>query len=343
MNLFLEADAKLKQVNPSDTVWDKEDIELTLFHKCNLSCSFCKLPQGDSTGLSEIEIENKFKILRQYLDRCTKDILDVEILGGEIFNDLTPDSVLKKIETEVIKTNNYNHKKLNFTFTTNLIFKKSTRVKRIIEDLKKKNIELSLMVSYDPLGRYPGSLALDLFKANEKILSEHITNVGFIVLKGLSQWLDGDTEYLDYLYSRHPLYMSLYHSNDFLYGKPEQDILARPLADEVVECIKKISIKYPKTYPLDEIQLRANKELSSNEKADSCTTRLMIQPDDKIFFCGTTGFGKKQEDVLQVMKKNDCFMCEYYPHCFVYCYDELEIINEDGRCFYKEMYESLKD
>lgn len=335
------ADSLVKTNNLSNTIFDKEDLEITFFHKCNLSCSFCKLPRESEVGIDKESVESKFKTVRDYIERSTKNDFEIELLGGELFNDKISDEILMEIKKGVIETSRQSSKEVNFILSTNLVFDKEDRVLKLLADLEKEGIAIDFAISYDPSYRYHEGGQEETFKRNEKIFSKFITKVNFIILNGFEEYIKEDTPYFDYLYSKYPMMLSFFHTNRFLYGDRISDLKIRPNIDQLREVFRTLKDHYPEVYPVQLFNERANKRIKSFREKITCKGRVIIQPDNQVYTCAHSGHGRKEAEILEIMGEKGCFACEYYTNCYVYCYDELRSVDLD-KCFYKEIYDELR-
>lgn len=137
------------------------EIVLYLFEKCNLRCEFCfqehdhaKINYTYIKHLPEAAFQLMSKELRAY---PTIKSFDIRMLGGEIFSDDLPDSLLdlygdvvKEIRAKMKEY--YPDVNVDFICTTNGVWKNRDRVKKFLKKYSFKNI---ISISIDFIGRYP--------------------------------------------------------------------------------------------------------------------------------------------------------------------------------------------
>ena len=112
-----------------DKMPDSTEIELHLFEFCNLSCAFCGQDHDSTEGMNTIE--EKALQVTDFMKKSNMNSHIVNIMGGEIFNDLVPDDTFEsyikfyKIINSWCDDNNHT---VRFNWVTNLIFLKKTSI-----------------------------------------------------------------------------------------------------------------------------------------------------------------------------------------------------------------------
>lgn len=164
------------------------EIVLYLFTKCNLRCEFCFQDHNVKNYIDEEYFntlaDRAFHLMEDEMKaHPTIKSFDIRMLGGEIFSDDIPDSVLERygvIVTDIRNkmSKNYPDVNVDFIVTTNGVFKKRDR---IINFLNKYSFKKIISVSIDFVGRYP----TDEVKQTAYDTMKYLADNGFFARAGV--------------------------------------------------------------------------------------------------------------------------------------------------------------
>ncbi len=135
-----------------DKLPDSTEIELHLFEFCNLNCAFCGQDHDSTVGMNKESILEKADTVIAFMENNELDSHIVNLMGGEIFNDLVPDYVFDAYRAFRDRVNDWvvrNNQTVRFNWVTNLIFDQTDRVERFISECDNSYIS----TSYDFAGR----------------------------------------------------------------------------------------------------------------------------------------------------------------------------------------------
>ena len=173
-----------------------------LFDKCNLACKFCF--EANKTKTIDLNyIKNLPNIFfEQYNQRCDKqdiNVIEITMMGGEVFNDTLPDSIFQ-IYQEVVHQTHHLFKQtqisVKFNWLSNGVFKKRDRIDQLL-----LNTNSTISFSYDCVGRFPSNVQKNMMLANVKYYSENKKLNAILITPtklSIKQYIQGksDIEYL---------------------------------------------------------------------------------------------------------------------------------------------------
>ena len=147
-----------------------------LFDKCNLACKFCF--EANKTKTIDYQyITNLPNTFWQQFsareDQAQFNTIEITMMGGEVFNDVLPDSLFDTYQQVV--DNTYQIFKdtglvIKFNWLTNGVFKKRDRVDQLLHNTKS-----TISFSYDCVGRFPSNVQKNMMLENVKYYSNKKT------------------------------------------------------------------------------------------------------------------------------------------------------------------------
>jgi hypothetical protein len=333
----------LKQLLASK-VQDSSEIEHHLFELCNLNCSFCGQDHDSKEGIDTI-LEKAHQTV-EFMRNSPLKNHTVNVMGGEIFNDLVPDSVFDdyyKFYTVINDYANLNNLTVRINFVTNLIFTKNTEaVKRLLK-LCGDNVWIS--TSYDFAGRGLDLNRMMMFKRNLEIFKSRIGVVGFVLAKPSIRKLiaDKDKFFKEVLYMNFPLYFDWY--------VPENSAdKMMPSEQDLLDALLFVAKKYPKIEPVKSM-------LENRENKMTCFSlnKTTILPDGKEVKCRYMEYEPEQFEtpidystnsgiINAHLERNECFSCEWYTRCPLVCFVQSDWAGRERLpvCFMKTFFNTTK-
>lgn len=301
-------------------VQDSSEIEHHLFEKCNLNCSFCGQDHDSEEGMDTI-LEKAHQTVA-FMATSPLRSHTVNVMGGEIFNDLIPESVFEDYYTFYRIINDYaaaNDLTVRINFVTNLIFGKNlTHVKHL---LGRCNDNAWISTSYDFAGRGLDLNRMMQFKRNLAELKPYIGVVGFVLAKPSIRKLiaDKDKFFKDELYANFPLYFDWY--------VPENSAdKMMPSEQEMLDALLFVADKYPQIEPVKSL-------LENEENKMTCFSlnKTTILPDGREVKCRYMEYEAEQfltpidystnSGIINAhLERNECFSCEWFNRCQFRCF-----------------------
>lgn len=175
-----------------------------LFDKCNLNCKFCF--EANKTKTIDVEYIKSLpqKFWNEYnarLDRDQFNVIEITMMGGEVFNGVLDDSLYQIyrdicFETyQIFQQNNCNID-ININWLSNGVFKNRDRVDQLLKETRS-----TISFSYDCVDRFPSNRQRDMMLSNVKYYSEnHYLNAILITptKRSIASYIAGksDIEYL---------------------------------------------------------------------------------------------------------------------------------------------------
>jgi radical SAM protein with 4Fe4S-binding SPASM domain len=334
----------LKQLLASK-VQDSSEIEHHLFELCNLNCSFCGQDHDSKEGIDTI-LEKAHQTV-EFMRNSPLKSHTVNVMGGEIFNDLVPDTVFSDYYEFYSIINNYakgNNLTVRVNFVTNLIFSKNTsNVQKLLEQCG-DNVWIS--TSYDFAGRGLDLNRMMMFKRNLEIFKPRIGVVGFVLAKPSIRKLiaDKDKFFKEVLYMNFPLYF------DYYVPEASSDKMM-PSDQEMLDAFSFIAENYPEVEPVK--SMLKNKE---NKMTCFSLNKTTITPDGKEVKCRYLKYDAEQFEtpidystnagiINTHLERNECFSCEWYMRCTLGCFVSSDWAARERLpiCFMKTFFNTAKD
>lgn len=337
----------LKEILYTSRLPNTGDIEAFLWYKCNLNCRFCKQPHTSNDGLSIESLQEKCRVISKFVTTTTCPKYIVTILGGELFGDFVDDILITEMLLQFSSINNkakLNNKHVEFGFSSNLIFNNVARVKTFLEILRNYyEVHSQFCISYDLIGRDLNKEQLELFKKNESELSEFIDVWNFnLTVDNCMALVNGyRDDYFEYLYETYPVTPSVYYDYEQTWGKPEETYSQRPSELLVLEAIKVLDKKYPRS-------MSKWREQSHMIKKSSLTCpkqKITILPDNSIKYCLENNSCGNGDLMLKMAEQKGCLACKYLDYCQQDCMHAAidNNIEQIKPCLQQAIYDHLKE
>ena len=336
----------LKQLLKNKTN-DSSEIEIHLFEFCNLSCRFCGQDHSSTVGFNTIK-QKAFDVI-DFMSKSSKNSHIINVMGGEIFNDLIEDRLLRDYDTfaNIIYENSVESgQEVLINWVTNLIFKKVDRIKDFFEKLDEVGIKSNISTSYDFEGRGYAGNANSLFAKNLEKFNDRIYTIGFVLTKpSIENLLKDDDTFFRELYKKYTLF--------FDYYVPEEtncDELM-PSDRELLSAFLFTARNFPEVYPVrDWIQN------SENKLTCYSLDKITILPDGRKVTCRYLNYKKdvfktpidystNEGIITTFIKENECITCEYFKRCSMRCFVQADWVNRKSMpaCLYKTFFKVIKE
>lgn len=305
------------------------EIELTLFENCNINCNFCFHDKKSTIGLSTTEINSKLPLIQQFMHKRqnTVELMQINVVGGELFQDRYMErlccdyiNLAKQIKR---LANQYNHK-LRIVWVSNFLFKKSFKVRQMIDTLRTNNIDTHLIVSYD----FDGRPISNQYKNNISYFGpEYIISVNLVgTTQSIHKFMLDDDDYFKQLYKTYNIYF-----DDFIPDKGTDNKI--PTDSLMYQWYTFIADNYPKIEPV--AGLIHNRQ---NQMHCLSLNKITIFPDNRISNCRWYRYDQSDFNTKFDIKDNagmmqqyidtmGCLSCEYYNKCGFRCFTQWDWSN----------------
>lgn len=314
-------------------------IDCVLLEKCNLNCLHC----FQNHTQKEISIDylkslpNKLNLLISALlkKHPNTKILKLSIRGGELFQDSISDEFINTYKDIILSQYSTHKIKIQCHVMSNGIY---NNIERVINFLKDINSKITL--SYDSFGRFTSKKQRSLFINNFNELKNNnlIENIAITLTKPAIKNYVEDPKQLK-VFENINLDINNYvptKNKDFLLPTDEDIfIFFKTLLDnDIFNCIYLQSLL--------ENTLDSNKKIT---KACNCKNTVIFYENKLHYSCNIyipsldliQFYGKdfkhiKEEDAVEYitkkgMTKRNCFLCEHYNNCSMYCW--MQLCHED--------------
>lgn len=322
---------------------DYSEIEIFFFEHCDLRCAHCFQDHTSTLGMDESSILSKLSIIENFFKNNQKQIVHMNVMGGELFQDHLLDEFLP-IYSKFIKGVNelsvkYN-KTIVYCFVTNLMTTRHEQFKNWLDEHS-----LKINVSYDSSGRFNINQML-LFKRNIEIYKDYINTVSSVATKqNIDIILANKDSYFNYLYENFTYYW------DQLTPGPTVPTVLVPSEKQYLDFLLHLIDKYPKCTNLTAF---TNKK-QHNKMSCPSLNKLVIEANNNTSSCRIEKH-KNSTDFISIVRKTndeiiekfidekDCFSCEYFSRCSFSCfvrYDWKRLVKDFDGCIYKEIYKKV--
>ena len=330
----------LKNKVPNST-----EVELHLFEFCNLSCSFCGQDHKSTEGMNTIP-EKAYQVI-DFMQNSGMNSHIVNIMGGEIFNDLVSDEIFDSYWEFYTIINSWcleNKHAVRFNWVTNLIFQKSKRIFDFITKMRSVSNNSYISTSYDFAGRGFDLNRTFQYENNLKLFQEWITVIGFVMTKpAIKKILNKkDKFFTDHLYKNYTLY--------FDYYVPELSAdKMMPSEQEMLDCMIFIAKNYPEIYPIkDLIENERNKMTcySMNKTTilpSGREVKCRYMDYEPIQFINKIDYTSNSNIIESHLERNKCLGCKWFDRCSFRCFVQadwakLERLND---CLFREFFNRM--
>lgn len=321
------------------------ELIVILFEYCNLACQFCSQDHNSFEGIDIIK--EKIKPISKVLDilkQRKNASVSVNIMGGEVLADEILDEKFKDYAMLIDSIKQYASSiniDINLHIATNMIWKKTDRVKNLIDSTGVK-----LAASYDPAGRFNVE-NLKLFVENCKLFKNEISQIGIVITKpNIECFMKNKISQFDFLYKNFTIVFDHYtHSskNNLNFLLPS-DTMLRDFYKHMID-------NYPKCHPFLET-------FDSELAAMYCMRTMYVFPDGSFGSCGSyEGFTKKTNTadisvkIIPILEKQventwysnyNCIECEHMQRCSFGCFLNNHFYigqRTQEACWLKEVYD----
>lgn len=297
------------------------EIELHLFEFCNLSCAFCGQDHDSDVGMNVTSLADKADQVIGFMKSSGMKDHNVNVMGGEIFNDEVPDVIIfdgytlfhRKIN-DWCTENGHN---VRFNWVTNLIFSRGDRILAFIRSVENSMIS----TSYDFAGRGLNINRAMQFEHNLNKFSLWIGVVGFVLTKpSIRKILTRTDSFFDnVLYPNHTLYF------DYYVPELSSDKMM-PSEQEMLDCMLYVAEHYPNVYPIKDL-------LENGHNTMTCYSmnKTTILPTGREVKCRymdyeTTDFVNEidytsNNNIIQShLDRHGCLSCQWFDRCALRCF-----------------------
>lgn len=313
----------------------RQEFQIFLFKKCNLSCSFCFFSKEDlksnDNGLNTI-IFQAFDLVKQIkqIEEATKTSKQytINIMGGEVFSDFIDNKYFEDYfqYCKIIKTQleiPYNLD-IEYNFITNLVYSNLDRVKNLYYRLKAIDVNVSIGTSYDFSGRF-NSKTKSIFNENINNLPQSICNSISIVLtkQNIRKLLtNSDNLFKEYYNKGYNIYFDHFSPSE---SNPNSVKLC-PSEVEIYQAFSFLRDIYPNTYPVKDL-------LKNSANSMSCRRSLVVKDNSPCGNCrnldctsrdfnlDSANSGLDNVDIeTSFLQKYNCMTCPYFKRCPLSCF-----------------------
>lgn len=324
---------------------DQTEIEIHLFEFCNLSCKFCGQDHDSKVGFDTINEKADDAIA--FMKRSHLNSHIVNVMGGEVFNDLVPDELFEKYSefcNAILDFGSNNGQDITINWVTNLIFNKKNRVKGLISKFRDQGHKVNISTSYDFDGRGYAGKANSLFAKNLAEFKDWVYTIGFVLTSpAIKNFMEKHDPFFEKMYQEHVLY--------FDYYVPEErncDELM-PSDGELLEAFIYAATHYPNVYPVRDW---LNNE--SNKMTCYSLNKLTVLPDGEHVTCRYLSYRpgsfknpidyKSNANIISSFaQENECLSCQWYERCSMRCFVQADWAKReklDG-CLYKKFFDQM--
>ncbi len=304
-----------------------EDIEhfVYLFEECNLRCSFCW--QDHDSKVGQDSIANRADDLINDIKQNPHQPHSINIMGGELFHDDISDQLFNDYKMLIIAIQEFaNQEKVtvSFTFVTNLIYQRVTRVIDLIQHLRTV-ATVSLTTSYDPVGRF-NNTNRDLFFNNLKLLqridSTLITNISVVMTRpNINYLMSNDDHQLDWIYDNFSLYFDYYSPN-------QTAPFHTPTESEMLSFFRWVIKTYPNAGPIvtwkgnqvNQTSCRRSQITGPNGNQGRCCSLLDEFPQRDKNLIPVFNISDNRDMERWYMDQKGCLHCEFFKRCTMGCF-----------------------
>lgn len=325
---------------------DSTEIEIHLFEFCNLNCRFCGQDHDSKVGFDSI-VEKSLEVIA-FIHKSPLEKHIVNIMGGEVFNDLIPDELFEhylEFAQNILKYADENNQYVTMNWVTNLIFKKKERVWNLLENLSDYNGKVNLSTSYDFEGRGYAGQVNSLFAKNLYEFKEKIYTIGFVLTSpAIKNFIEGHDPFFEKIKNDFVLY--------FDYYVPEEKNCTElmPSDKELYDAFVYAATHYPNIYPV-----RDWLENKSNKMTCYSLNKITILPDGKKVTCrylsyadgsfkNTLDYNSNANIISSYLDKNECLSCIYYERCTFRCFVQADWVRREEMegCLYKHFFDIMQ-
>ena len=301
------------------------EIELTLFENCNIECDFCFHDKKSTTGMTMHEMLSKLDIIEDFMKarQGTVEMMQVNIVGGELFQDRYMEELLERYfiiaSLMHVMAQRYGYSNFRIVWVSNFLFVKRDMVKKLVDDLRGRDLDNHLIVSYDFDGR---PMSNNYRKNIEWFGPEYIISVNLVgTTQSITEFLKDEDDFFKWLYSTFTLYF-----DDFIPDKGTDDML--PPDSMIYEWYRFIADRYPKINPVATLL-----ENERNEMHCLSLNKITIFPDNRTANCRWHRYDQNDfntefdiHDNAGMMQNYidelGCLSCEYFQRCGLRCFTQ---------------------
>ncbi len=323
------------------------EIEVHLFENCNMSCAFCCQDHKDA-GPTQEGLAIKLSMVERFIlaKKNSWQQFNVNLMGGELFQDESDDSwfvMYKDFILAIAKL--LKGRDTHFCITTNLVFAKTQRVWKLLEELRAEGISLSLSTSYDFVARGWSAEQKARFVENLAGFKKEIDSVS-VTLHALS--------IRKMINDKDPLFEEIYQNFevnfDWYIPDLRNDRLFHPTDSECRDALIFLAKNYPESHPIKEYLNQSTNSvqccsdnrviISANNKYSNCQYMDYNPSDFKspLDRHSTHGMFERFTD------EQGCLSCEHLDRCGFYCWVAADYIHrkrDTDSCFLSEFFREV--
>jgi radical SAM protein with 4Fe4S-binding SPASM domain len=326
----------------------EQEYTLHLFEYCNLRCSFCWQDHENRVGLDTIT--DKLDPIEKFLQTETSHSVVFNAMGGEVFApEIFNEDLLNQYKSLSLGIKHlakkYN-KKVKVNWVTNLVTNRVDLIEELISYSSQINLDINLVTSYDPRGRFNVNDFMS-FKKNMEYFGKRITCISMLLNSpNINYILQDKDNYFKKLYND-----GYYIYFDYYMPDESADIQA-PTDAQLRDVFQHLIDKYPKVHPIaDWIENDSNYASCRSSKlvlADGtmCQCGNLVQ-DDKVIKFYSSNIQKMDNSEIEnkFLEKYDCVSCEYLDRCSFSCFmqHDYKFREELDECVYKLTHRYIDD
>jgi len=326
----------------------EQEYTLHLFEYCNLRCSFCWQDHENRVGLDTIN--EKLDPIEKFLQTETSHSVVFNAMGGEVFApEIFNEDLLNQYKSLSLGIKNLSekyNKKVKINWVTNLVTNRIDLIEELISYSLDINLNINLVTSYDPRGRFNINDFMS-FKKNMEYFGKRITCISMLLSSpNINYILQDKDNYFKKLYNDgHYIYFDYYMPD-------ESANIQAPTDTQLRDVFKHLIDKYPKVHPIaDWIENDSNYASCRSSKlvlADGtmCQCGNLVQDENVIkFYSSNIQKMDNSEIENKFLEKYDCVSCEYLDRCSFSCFmqHDYKFREELDECVYKLTHRYIDD
>lgn len=336
------------------------EITAYLHERCNLSCSFCfsNVREDISKAFINQEKVNKIKHVMKNTKYDYSEDVTIHYMGGEIFDpDLFSFETIGVYLDMIEELNNYGYelgyKEVKHLFVTNLVIDLKP-VLMLLDEIRKKDIQISITTSYDPRGRF-NKATKAIWRDNLKALKERgeKVTISMIFTKPFIRLLlsEGDETFKELYDEGYEIYID-YFTPTTTYTQ-NQALLQTNLPSDIdlLKAFVYLVDNFPNVSPISGMITR-NPLLSCKRNELCSSTTDWGKCGHQSLNSSTIGFYKSNiqsndntEIETRFMLENNCLSCNHFSYCQMGCFMQHDFSKRTQLkdCLYNLTYNYIRD
>jgi hypothetical protein len=351
----------LPKLSLNKTDFTDKGIQITLFQRCNLHCSFCF--QSDIKPSLENPYDNWkiiFNNIQLHLPTIQEKNITYKLLGGELFLPDADWDWYEQIIEDLIQTSVYYNKVPSFVFMTNIIHDEIIRNKVVMlcSMIQTHGYKVVVAPSFDFSGRFSNISLLNIFNENCRFYQQHslLSQCNMVLTKTTCDLLTGKKLPDDLQLSAMALFKQLYKEGivfdvDYYAAGNQTDDPEMPSDIDLLDTFIYLWDNFPNIRLLQgfkfsdiptKLNCRSELQLTNEICTEDC--RAFYKQENNQMLQTESGQDYKQRIITKFMDKNNCMLCKWYRNCPMGCFFYWDNIMKkvSDICIYKKFFEYIQ-